>query len=122
MKIEVSFGEVLDKVSILAIKLNYIKDEEKLKNIAKEFQSLTSVISPSTFIDPLYNDLCSVNQELWHIEDDIREKERIGEFDGEFIRLARNVYITNDKRADVKKLINIKYGSEFIEEKSYNPY
>jgi len=122
MKIEVSFGEVLDKVSILAIKLNYIKDEEKLKNIAKEFQSLTSVISPSTFIDPLYNDLCSVNQELWHIEDDIREKERIGEFDGEFIRLARNVYITNDKRADIKKLINIKYGSEFIEEKSYNPY
>lgn len=122
MKIEVSFAEILDKVSILAIKLNYIKDEEKLTNIAKEFQSLTSVLSPSVFIDPLYNDLCSVNQELWHIEDDIREKGRIGEFDGEFIRLARNVYITNDKRADIKRAINVKYGSEFIEEKSYNPY
>jgi hypothetical protein len=122
MKIEVSFGEILDKVSILAIKLNYIKDPEKLINIAHEFQSLTALISPSTFIDPLYNELCSVNQELWHIEDDIREKERIGEFDGEFIRIARNVYITNDKRAEIKRLINIKYGSEFVEEKSYNPY
>ena len=122
MKIEVSFAEILDKVSILAIKLNYIKDEEKLTNIAKEFQSLTSVLSPSVFIDTLYNELCSVNQELWHIEDNIREKERIGEFDGEFIRIARNVYITNDKRAEIKRLINIKYGSEFVEEKSYNPY
>jgi len=67
-------------------------------------------------------DMVSINKELWRIEDDIRDKERHKEFDGEFIQLARAVYVTNDKRANVKKGINIKYGSLFIEEKSYKDY
>jgi hypothetical protein len=122
MTIEVSFGEVLDKISILAIKLNQIKDEDKLKNIQKEFSSISGRVPQSTFTDPLYFELCKANQHLWNIEDAIREKERLGEFDDAFIQLARQVYITNDQRAALKMKINIKYNSDIIEEKSHNPY
>lgn len=122
MKIEVSIGEVLDKISILAIKLNEIKDDNKLKNIQKEFQHLSSQIKSDMFIDDLYMDLCSVNRVLWDIEDKIRVCEKNKDFGDSFIELARMVYKTNDMRADVKKNINIKYNSEFIEEKSYQEY
>lgn len=122
MKIEVSIGEVLDKISILAIKLNEIKQEDKLKNIQKEFQHLSSQVKSDMFMDDLYMDLCSVNRVLWDIEDKIRVHEREQNFDNEFIELARMVYKTNDMRASVKKKINIKYNSELVEEKSYQEY
>ena len=120
MTIEVSFGEVLDKISILAIKLNQIKDEQKLKNIQKEFSSISGRVPQDIFIDPLYFDLCKVNQTLWKVEDKLREHEQLNNFDEDFINLARSVYVLNDRRAALKKEINIKNGSEFIEEKSYN--
>ena len=120
MTIEVSFGEVLDKISILAIKLNQIKDEEKLKNIQKEFSSISGRVSQDSFSDPLYFELCKVNQKLWIVEDKLREHERLNNFNEDFINLARSVYILNDKRAALKKEINMKNGSEVIEEKSYN--
>jgi len=123
MNIEVSIGEIVDKLSILQIKTGFVKDEQKLDNIKKEYDYLYNIVFNEMKIqDSDYFDLVSVNQKLWFIEDDIREKERNKEFDDEFIQLARSVYITNDERADVKKQINIKYGSNFVEEKSYNPY
>jgi hypothetical protein len=123
MNIEVSIGEIVDKLSILQIKTGLIKDEEKLININKEYEYLYNIVFNELKIESSdYFDLVSVNQKLWFIEDDIREKERNKEFDDEFIQLARSVYVTNDERAEVKKNINIKYGSNFMEEKSYNPY
>jgi hypothetical protein len=120
MTIEVSFGEVLDKISILAIKLNEIKDEQKLKNVQKEFSSISGRISQDAFSDPLYFELCKVNQTLWKVEDKLREHEQLNNFNEDFINLARSVYVLNDRRAALKKEINIKYNSELIEEKSYN--
>ena len=104
MKAEVSNGEILDKLSILEIKLDNVKDESKLENIGREHTALSLVAShiPASPLE-LYNDLKSVNQELWDIEDRIRVKERNKEFDQEFIALARSVYQTNDKRAEIKK-------------------
>lgn len=124
MKIEVSVGEVLDKISILAIKLERIKDVNKLKNIKKEVNYLTSLpeVTEEMLSDELYSKLCSTNLLLWVIEDDIREFERFGEFNDLFIQLARDVYFTNDQRSEIKKQINIKYNSDFIEEKSYKQY
>lgn len=119
MLVEVSIGEVVDKISILSIKLEEIEDIVKLSNVQKEFRALTKVTDQNIFSDDLYRELCRVNKELWRIEDNIREKEHAKEFDGVFIDLARSVYVTNDKRAALKKEINLKYGSEFVEEKSY---
>ena len=123
MQIEVSIGEIVDKLSILEIKKDNIFDEAKLSNITKEFNYLYEEVFNQLqiqFID--YNKLVEVNRLLWKIEDDIRDKEHRKEFDKEFAELARSVYITNDRRADIKKEINIKYNSLFIEEKSYNQY
>lgn len=122
MLIEVSIGEVLDKMSILTIKLNKIEDTDKLRNVSKELSYLTTNIDKDILNDDLYTELCGVNLRLWEIEDDIRECERKGQFDDEFIRLARAVYHRNDERAEIKKKINLKYGSQFIEEKSYTKY
>lgn len=122
MKIEVSIGEVLDKLSILSIKLSKIEDQEKLRNVAKEMSILSKVVPKHMLQDELYTKLCGVNMRLWQIEDDIRECERYGEFDDGFLGLARSVYQTNDERAAIKKEINLKYGSEIIEEKSYSSY
>jgi len=123
MKIEVSIGEIVDKLSILKIKTEFIKDEEKLNNVKKEYDYLYDIVFNEMKIEQSdFFDMVSINQELWKIEDDIRDKERAKEFDDEFIRLARAVYVTNDKRAEVKKVINIKYGSLFVEEKSYSDY
>ena len=122
MKIEVSIGEVLDKITILAIKLDKIEDEDKLKNIQKEFISLTSQVTSGMYLDKLYMRLCQVNQKLWNVEDKLRDHERLNNFNEDFINLARSVYKLNDERARIKKEINVKYGSELIEEKSYQEY
>ena len=122
MLIDVSIGEIADKISILVIKNERITDPDKLKNVQKELSLLIETFPAEILIDKLYTELCSINLTLWSVEDKIREYERLGDFDQEFIQLAREVYITNDKRAAVKKAINIKYGSDIIEEKSYQEY
>ena len=122
-RIEVSVGEIVDKLSILQIKREMITDEEKLSNITKEYDYLYDIVFNQMRIESSdFFDLVSVNQRLWKIEDEIRNKEYNKEFDQEFIELARSVYITNDERSEYKKRINIKYGSNFMEEKSYKKY
>ncbi|MEJ2055707.1 MAG: DUF6165 family protein [Calditrichaceae bacterium] len=112
MKIEVSIGEVVDKVSILSIKLEKIKNPEKLKNIEKEFNLLYEALKTTgiTRESKPFIELVNVNRTLWEIEDKIRIKEAKKEFDEDFIKLARSVYFENDKRADIKKQINVEYG------------
>jgi hypothetical protein len=123
MKVEISNGELLDKISILQIKLERISDESKLKNIQAEYTELTKIGAKLLEDEQtLYMKLKAVNQILWDIEDRIRIKEKEKIFDQEFVDLARSVYITNDKRADIKKEINILSGSYLIEEKSYEKY
>ena len=125
MNIEVSHGEIVDKLTILQIKKENITDPIKLDNIVKEYDYLLSVVENDLGIStesPEYLKLLSINKELWVIEDDIRDKERIKEFDDDFIKLARTVYYTNDVRAKIKKEINLKYSSGFVEEKSYQSY
>lgn len=125
MNIDVSHGEIVDKLTILQIKKENITDPIKLDNIVKEYNYLLAVVENDLQIptsSPEYLELLSINKELWDIEDDIRDKERNKEFDEEFIKLARAVYYTNDVRAKIKKEINVKFGSNFIEEKSYQSY
>lgn len=123
MKIEVSIGEIVDKLSILQIKTEFIKDEEKLKNVKTEYDYLYDIVFDEMMIEQSdFFEMVSINQKLWKIEDDVRDKERDKEFDDVFIQLARSVYVTNDERAEVKKKINLKYGSLFVEEKSYQKY
>ena len=125
MNIEVSHGEIVDKLTILQIKKENITDPIKLDNIVKEYNYLLSVVENDlgiSTLSPEYLELLSINKELWVIEDDIRDKERVKEFDDDFIKLARAVYYTNDVRAKVKKEINLKYSSGFVEEKSYQSY
>jgi sulfur transfer complex TusBCD TusB component (DsrH family) len=125
MNIEVSHGEIVDKLTILQIKKENITDPSKLDNIIKEYDYLLSIVENDLGISTEsseYLELLSINKELWVIEDDIRDKERVKEFDDEFIKLARAVYYTNDIRAKIKKEINLKYSSGFVEEKSYQSY
>jgi len=126
ISLPVSIGEAIDKLTILQIKSERISAKEKLDNINKELRILKSDLDKIdglwVQIEGLMVDLKAVNEELWVIEDDIRVKEFKKEFDEEFIRLARAVYVTNDRRADVKKQINLKLGSELVEEKSYEDY
>jgi hypothetical protein len=123
MNIKVSIGEIVDKLSILNIKKNNIAEESKLFNIITEYDYLYDVVFNQLKIESDdFNNLLLVNESLWKIEDDIRDKERDKVFDIEFIELARSVYTTNDKRAEIKKEINLKYGSLFVEEKSYSNY
>jgi hypothetical protein len=125
MNIEVSHGEIVDKLTILQIKKENITDPIKLDNIVKEYDYLLSIVENDlniSTLSPEYLELLSINKELWVIEDDIRDKERIKEFDEDFIKLARSVYYTNDVRAKIKKEINLKYSSGFVEEKSYQSY
>ena len=122
MKIEVSIGEVVDKWTILSIKALNIKDREKLINVFKERAYLNTVIEPEILHDPLVDELLKVNKKLWNVEDDLRICEKDKDFSIRFIDLARSVYKINDERARIKKEINMKHGSEFVEEKSYQPY
>ena len=123
MIIEVSNGEIVDKYTILCIKSEKIQDEEKLKNVNNEKNSLKKIVD--NIIDTsseLFSALMETNEKLWQIEDSIREKEKVKEFDDEFIKLARSVYYTNDLRAELKKKINLNSNSNFVEEKSYEQY
>ena len=127
MKVEVSNGELLDKLTILELKMSNIIDDKKLINVKKEFNELSPLAKLlfEKFKDELlikYKELALINSELWKIEDDIRECEKNKNFGEKFVELARAVYFTNDKRSDVKKQINILTGSGFIEEKSYEDY
>jgi hypothetical protein len=129
MKIEVSNGEILDKYTILEIKLSEIKDAKKVANVQHEYNTLTPDVEviyaeakDASHLKKLHNDLLEVNKKLWKIEDDIRECERANDFGQTFIDLARAVYYVNDGRSDVKKEINIYTGSDLVEEKSYEDY
>lgn len=125
MKIEVSNGEILDKISILEIKKARINNEEKLANVEKEWMELWPLYEKLVTTDEVawkYNELKSVNEQLWEIEDEIREWEERYHFGDKFIQLARLVYITNDRRAKIKKELNRLTGSELMEEKSYKHY
>ncbi len=123
MKIEVSNGEIIDKLTIIEIKLERIEDETKLVNLRKEYEVLNTAASQIiSKNDELYKALYDINCKLWDIEDNIRDLERNKDFDKKFIETARAVYFTNDERSDVKKKINLKTGSNLIEEKSYEKY
>ena len=121
-----SVGEVVDKVTILEIKSDRIADTDKLRNIATELDALRPLVSGGVFdtdeVVALTDALRAVNGELWDIEDDIRAEEAAGRFGDRFIELARAVYVTNDRRAELKKKINLATGSELVEEKSYEDY
>ena len=124
--VPVSPGEVLDKITILEIKSERMTDPEKVANVRVELALLqetwSSAVSRDQVIDDLHDQLKKINETLWEIEDDIRDKERMKEFDERFIELARQVYFTNDKRSQVKKELNLQLGSLIIEEKSYQDY
>jgi Family of unknown function (DUF6165) len=123
---EISIGEFFDKVTILEIKKARISDPAKLVNINKELDGLNQLLAKLPFsrdnIKKEYQELKQINEKLWVIEDDIRDKEAKKQFDEVFIDLARAVYITNDRRSEVKRDINLKLGSDFVEEKSYEKY
>ena len=121
----VSLGELVDKISILHIKNKNIKDDEKLKLIREELKLLTITLNgylKKNDIQEFLDALIKINSELWIIEDEIRDCERSKKFDEKFISLARSVYITNDKRSEIKLDINKKFGSEIVEVKSYEEY
>lgn len=126
VNIEISIGEFFDKVTILEIKREKIRDAAKLENINKELDCLNELLQQLPFsrsdVAGEVADLKAINEKLWDIEDDIREKESHKLFDEGFIELARAVYYTNDHRSEVKRDINLKLGSDFVEEKSYEEY
>jgi len=123
MKIEVSNGEIADKLTIIEIKLERIKDETKLVNLRREYTVLNEAVAKIIDKkDPLYVSLYNINCQLWDIEDHIRDLERNKDYGEDFIETARSVYFTNDKRSEVKRAINEKTGSNLIEEKSYEDY
>jgi hypothetical protein len=124
MKIEVANGEIVDKFTILSIKLERISDRAKQQHIRTEHAVLEAALTDLKIVadDPDVIALLKVNRRLWDIEDRIRSKEAQSQFDAEFIELARSVYIQNDLRADLKRKINLKTNSGLIEEKSYPSY
>jgi hypothetical protein len=126
IKVPVSPGELLDKITILRIKSARMRDASKLANVRTELEALEQIwnASPYAAVDVAsdVSALLAVNERLWTIEDDIRDKEREQSFDGDFVRLARAVYVENDERAAIKRRLNVKLGSSLIEEKSYAEY
>ena len=124
--VPLSPGELLDKITILRIKSARMTDETKLRNVRTELEALEQTWRESGAAIPAVAEdeaaLQRVNEELWDIEDRIRDKERAGEFDAVFIELARAVYVTNDERARFKKNINVPLGARLVEETSYQPY
>jgi hypothetical protein len=126
IKVPISPGELLDKITILRIKSKRMSDEKKLANVRLELRELEQTWSASPYfkinIAADIDALQAVNEKLWVIEDDIRDKERAQAFDAEFVRLARAVYVENDERAAIKRRINVTLGSTLVEEKSYASY
>ena len=126
IKVDLAYGELLDKITILQIKSERIADAEKVANVKKELNLLNSLWQSneksSVDITSEFTALKEINEKIWDIEDGIRDKERAKKFDDKFIELARSVYFSNDKRAEIKRAINMKLGSELIEEKSYSDY
>lgn len=126
IRVPVSPGEVLDKITILEIKSERMDDPQKVANVRVELKLLQDTwkeaIEDDEVISNLHAQLKEINEALWEIEDDIRDKERAREFDERFIELARAVYFTNDRRSEVKKKLNLHLGSEIVEEKSYQDY
>ena len=126
IKVPVSFGEVLDKITILEIKSERIADAEKVKNVRLELDELSATwneaVQDQAAIADLRRQLKEVNEALWEIEDDIRDQEAAQDFGAKFIELARAVYVTNDKRAAIKQDVNLALGSRFVQEKSYQDY
>jgi len=125
-EVPVSPGEVLDKITILEIKSERITDPDRLANVRTELALLRKTwaerIEEDDTVRALHDQLKEINETLWDIEDDIRDRERAKEFDERFIELARSVYFTNDRRSEVKKKLNLHLGSQIIEEKSYQDY
>ena len=127
MKVEVSNGELMDKLSILELKLKNITDSKKLINIKVEFNELNPLVQKlfkkyNPTVNKLYIKLAEINGKLWVIEDEIRQCEKDKNFGTKFVKLARDVYFTNDVRSELKKEINILTNSGLIEEKSYEDY
>lgn len=126
IKVEIAPGELIDKITILEIKLERISDQKKLANVKIESDILTKrrdeSLTSSKELERLTIELKSINEKLWVIEDDIRDCEREQDFSDKFIQLARSVYFTNDKRAALKKDVNELLGSKIVEEKSYQEY
>lgn len=126
IEVPLSFGEVLDKITILEIKSERIENEEKVSNVRLELDALNRIWEHEIHDASRIGDLCvqlkSVNEELWEIEDNIRDQEAKQDFGPQFISLARSVYFTNDRRAAIKKEVNLALGSRFVEEKSYQDY
>jgi hypothetical protein len=124
--VPISPGELLDKITILRIKAARMTDAAKVANVRLELSLLEQTwrdsVDPSVDVSADERALQAVNERLWVIEDDIREKERAQAFDARFIELARAVYMENDERAAIKKRINVQLGSRIVEEKSYKPY
>lgn len=126
VSIEISYGELIDKITILEIKAVRVTDPLQLENIHYELQLLTaareSQIQTSATVDELTRQLRTINEILWDVEDRIRDKEQNLLFDTEFIELARSVYQTNDRRAELKRKLNDHLGSRIVEVKIYQPY
>ena len=124
--VEISPGEIIDKITILSIKLDMISDENKLKNINYEYSILLKTrdnfLPQSPELEKLSFNLREVNEKLWQIEDEIRDCESRKDFSKNFVNLARAVYITNDERSDIKRKINLLLNSKLFEEKSYQSY
>jgi DNA repair ATPase RecN len=125
-QVPISWGELFDKITILQIKLENLTSKDALENVERELKQLQSIFikyfPKNTEAKQLEEELKQINQQLWDIEDKIRDKERNKFFDDEFIQLARSVYIINDERSRIKRKINDVFGSEFVEEKSYPEY
>jgi Family of unknown function (DUF6165) len=126
IRVPISPGELLDKITILRIKSKRMSDVKKLANVRQELQALEQTWRASAYaavdIETDIAALLGVNERLWDIEDDIRDKERAQAFDADFVRLARAVYFENDERAAIKRRINLTLGSTLVEEKSYASY
>ncbi len=126
VKVDVAPGELIDKITILMIKLERMDNPDKLANVQRELDNLRSTkensVPGSQTLDDLTARLKQVNEALWEIEDDIRDCEAQRDFGDTFVSLARSVYRTNDERAQLKRDINILLGSQILEEKSYKPY
>ena len=125
-QVPISWGELFDKITILQIKLENLTSKNALENVEQELKKLQSILTqngPKTMETiQLEGELRQINQQLWGIEDKIRDKERTNSFDDGFIQLARSVYVTNDERSRIKRKINELLGSELVEEKSYAEY